>query len=58
MGTLRPFAVAALVLAGAPAAGAAEKRMSTTCVEDDQVPTPKGYEGWERSSVVAWRASA
>ena len=30
--------------------------MSTTCVEDDPVPTPPGYAGWERSSVVAWEA--
>ena len=31
-------------------------RRSTTCVEDDPVPTPPGYVGWERSSVVAWEA--
>ena len=57
---LLPPVVAALIglmLAfGGARAGAAPKRMSTTCVEDDQVPTPKGYEGWERSSVVAWQA--
>jgi len=49
---LLPPVVAALIglmLAfGGARAGAAPKRMSTTCVEDDQVPTPKGYEGWER----------
>ncbi len=30
--------------------------MSTTCVQDDPVPTPKGYVGWDRSAVVAWEA--
>jgi hypothetical protein len=57
MDLIRPLAVAALTLVTLGPAGAAPaKRMSTTCVEDDQVPTPKGYEGWERSSVVAWQA--
>jgi len=35
---------------------AAPARRSTTCVQDDPVPTPPGYKGWERSSVVAWEA--
>jgi tetratricopeptide (TPR) repeat protein len=52
--------VAALVLAAVPSPGLRAdpppKRMSTTCVEDDAVPTPPGYKGWERSSVVAWEA--
>jgi hypothetical protein len=30
--------------------------MSTTCAEDDPVPTPKNYLGWDRSAVVAWGA--
>ncbi|HVR64713.1 MAG TPA: hypothetical protein VMU50_22590 [Polyangia bacterium] len=30
--------------------------MSTSCVQDDPVPTPKGYAGWDRSAVVAWEA--
>jgi tetratricopeptide (TPR) repeat protein len=37
-------------------AAAAAPRRSTTCAEDDPVPTPPGYAGWERSSVVAWEA--
>src|SRR4029079_16700797 len=40
----------------ATAAGAKKPARSTTCVEDDPVPTPPGYVGWERSSVVAWEA--
>src|SRR5262245_30689403 len=53
-------AAAAVLLAGRLAqsrvATAAPARRSTTCIEDDQVPTPPGYNGWERSSVVAWEA--
>jgi hypothetical protein len=30
--------------------------MSSTCVQDDPVPTPKGYQGWDRSAVAAWEA--
>jgi hypothetical protein len=57
----RAAAIAVLLLAvvtrPAPAAAtAAPVRRSTTCVEDDPVPTPPGYNGWERSSVVAWEA--
>jgi len=52
---IRPLA-AALVVAGAGVAVAAPPRMSTTCAEDDPVPTPAAYIGWERSSVVAWNA--
>ena len=44
---------AVAVLASAPAAAA---RRTTTCIEDDAVPTPPGYAGWERSSVTAWEA--
>jgi tetratricopeptide (TPR) repeat protein len=35
---------------------AAPPRVTSTCAEDDAVPTPPGYAGWERSSVVAWEA--
>ena len=35
---------------------AAAPRLTSTCAEDDQTPTPPGYAGWERSSVVAWQA--
>jgi len=45
-----------LAIATAPSAAAAGPRRTTTCVEDDPVPTPPGYVGWERSSVVAWEA--
>jgi hypothetical protein len=55
----RAAAAAILLLATtvrpAPATAAAMPvRRSTTCLEDDPVPTPPGYAGWERSSVVAW----
>jgi hypothetical protein len=41
-----------------PAVGVAQapKRMQSTCAADDPIPTPPGYTGWERSSVVAWEA--
>jgi len=39
-----------------PAGPAAAARQTTTCIEDDAVPTPPGYAGWERSSVTAWEA--
>jgi len=53
---IRAAAIAVLVLAAVPASPAAAARRSTTCAEDDPVPTPPGYVGWERSSVVAWEA--
>jgi tetratricopeptide (TPR) repeat protein len=37
-------------------AWAAGPRMSSTCAEDDAVPTPPDYLGWDRSSLVAWEA--
>lgn len=48
----RATAIAVLLAAGPVTAAPA--RRSTTCVEDDPVPSPPGYAGWERSSVVAW----
>ena len=48
----RAAAIAVLLAAGPVTAAPA--RRSTTCVEDDPVPSPPGYAGWERSSVVAW----
>jgi len=57
----RAAAAALLVLvtvggSGSAPGAAMPKRRSTTCVEDDPVPTPPGYAGWEKSSVVAWEA--
>jgi hypothetical protein len=54
----RAAAIAVLLSASAATAiaTAAPPPRSTTCVEDDPVPTPPGYAGWERSSVVAWEA--
>jgi hypothetical protein len=55
----RAAAIAVLLLAVSvttATAAAANKLRSTSCVEDDPVPTPPGYAGWERSSVVAWEA--
>jgi hypothetical protein len=48
--------VAALARSVPATAAAVPHRRSTTCVEDDPVPTPPGYKGWERSSVAAWEA--
>jgi hypothetical protein len=46
-----------LAIGIAPAATAvAAPRTTSACVADDQVPTPPGYVGWERSQVVVWRA--
>jgi hypothetical protein len=28
---------------------------SSTCAQDDPVPTPRGWQGWDRSAVVAWQ---
>jgi tetratricopeptide (TPR) repeat protein len=42
--------------AAPPGEARAPRRMSSTCVQDDPVPTPKDYAGWDRSSVVAWEA--
>jgi hypothetical protein len=58
---MRRAAAIAVLLAVGGAAGVARgaampQRRSTTCAEDDPVPTPPGYAGWERSSVVAWEA--
>ncbi|HEX3698762.1 MAG TPA: hypothetical protein VH374_25560 [Polyangia bacterium] len=52
------LAVASVIGAGrAPAAPAPPaRRMSSSCVQDDPVPTPKNYVGWDRSSLVAWEA--
>jgi tetratricopeptide repeat protein len=52
----RAAAIAVLLLAPTALAAPAPPRRSTTCVEDDPVPTPPGYAGWERSSVTAWEA--
>jgi len=32
------------------------KRTTSTCSEDDAIPTPLNYQGWERSGMVAWKA--
>jgi hypothetical protein len=47
-------AVLAALLVGAPASRAQAAPRSAACVQDDPVPTPPGYVGWERSSVVSW----
>jgi hypothetical protein len=31
------------------------RRASSTCAEDDAVPTPPGYLGWDRSGMAAWK---
>jgi hypothetical protein len=32
------------------------RRNLSTCIEDDAVPTPPDYLGWDRSGMVAWKA--
>ena len=58
IGTAALAAVGAGALGGggARAGTPAPARRSTTCAADDAIPTPPGYAGWERSSVVAWEA--
>ncbi|MEP6654112.1 MAG: hypothetical protein ABJA82_12185 [Myxococcales bacterium] len=29
--------------------------VASTCVQDDAVPTPRGWQGWDRSAVIAWQ---
>jgi tetratricopeptide (TPR) repeat protein len=59
---MRALRLAVKIAAAIGAAGllgttaAAAPRLTSTCAEDDQTPTPPGYTGWERSSVVVWKA--
>jgi hypothetical protein len=46
----------AVTIAPPATAGPAPTRLTSACAEDDQVPTPPGYAGWERSSMVVWQA--
>jgi len=43
--------LAALALGARPVRAAPQ---SSACVEDDPIPTPAGYAGWERSPQVTW----
>jgi hypothetical protein len=65
---LRAAVPAALLFAVALAPGSAPaedpagwpsgrpRRAVSTCAEDDAVPTPPNYLGWDRSGMVAWKA--
>lgn len=44
-----------LTILAAPAA-AASGEPASSCVQDDAVPTPRGWRGWDRSAVIAWQA--
>ncbi|HMC95702.1 MAG TPA: hypothetical protein VKO16_13115 [Polyangia bacterium] len=44
----------AALLAGAVASRAEAAPAPATCLQDDPVPTPAGYAGWERSALVSW----
>jgi hypothetical protein len=44
------------VLGGVGTAVAAPANFTSTCVQDDAVPTPGGWGGWDRSAVIAWKA--
>jgi tetratricopeptide (TPR) repeat protein len=48
-------AIAATVVLAPSGSRGGAARVASTCVEDDPVPTPPSYAGWERSSVVAWQ---
>ena len=50
------IATATVVATTFSPSAAAAPRLTSTCAEDDQTPTPPGYAGWERSSVVVWKA--
>src|SRR6185503_9487670 len=39
---------------GARGAAPAPRAGSSTCAADDPVPTPPGWQGWDRSGVIAW----
>ncbi|HEY5091105.1 MAG TPA: hypothetical protein VIK30_14095 [Polyangia bacterium] len=47
-------ATLAALLAGAAAPRAEAAPEHATCAQDDPVPTPPGYAGWERSALVSW----
>jgi hypothetical protein len=47
-------ATAAALLAGGVASRAEAAPATATCLQDDPVPTPAGYAGWERSALVSW----
>lgn len=49
--TPRAIVLALLVLVARRSEAAAQR---AACVEDDPVPTPAGYAGWERSPEVTW----
>jgi hypothetical protein len=46
------LSIAALIALAAGRAGAAPQ--SSACVEDDPIPTPTGWAGWERSPEASW----
>ena len=48
--------LASLLTILAPAAAAAAGEPASSCVQDDAVPTPRGWRGWDRSAVIAWQA--
>jgi hypothetical protein len=66
--SVRALPAAALAIAGAQALGgpalpppsegkpARAPRTASICAEDDPVPTPPNYLGWDRSGLVAWQA--
>jgi hypothetical protein len=42
--------------AGPPSVSQPSPQKSTsTCLQDDPVPTPRGWRGWDRSAVIAWQ---
>jgi hypothetical protein len=57
LASLSMWAASAPVAGGPePSPAAAPRRATSTCAEDDAVPTPPNYLGWDRSGLVAWQA--
>lgn len=44
------------VAVSSPRPADASRVQSSACAQDDQVPTPPGWSGWDRTAVVAWEA--
>jgi hypothetical protein len=52
---LLALSLAALLVAAPAGRSWAAPRASSACAQDDPVPTPPGYLGWERSAMVSWQ---
>ena len=55
-GVVTPARPAGAAVSPARAATVPPKVSTSACLQDDQVPTPRGWQGWDRSAVIAWQA--